>query len=83
MTDLLLDALDKGEDTTGLCTLRSVVQIMRDIETREVELYWVAEDGVKINVEVHITSLVEPEDEAVPHPNWVVRAIDRWRRWDR
>ena len=57
---MIRDAIIKGEDTTGLCTLRELVEIMlkttvmRPEPILVTELYWDRPNGERVNVEVRV-----------------------------
>ena len=57
-------AIDKGEDTTGLCTVRDLAHTMMKgnhgyLPSDACELYFPLPDGRHVNVEVRITKLSE------------------------
>ena len=70
---MIADALEKGEDATGLCTLRDLVEEMLASDQSLVrhwhkcEIAWQREDRSTVNVEVRITGMrwFDPAGEGV------------------
>ena len=60
---IIADALEKGEDATGLCTLRDLVEEMLASDPElgparhKCEIFGQREDGSTVNVEVRITGM--------------------------
>jgi hypothetical protein len=77
MTELE-NALARGEDATGLCTLRDMVKTMKEYAIEQCEVYF-EDDGKRWNAEVKITRCV-PIDEI----NFPIKRGGFWSRvWSR
>jgi len=55
---MIEEALLKGEDTTGLCTVREAVEVMRENKSHEMELFYQL-DEVKYNVIISFVEVAE------------------------
>ena len=52
----IADAMRRGEDATGLCTVRAAVDLMLEKKSDRMELFFFT-GGKRVNVEIHITNV--------------------------
>jgi len=45
------------EDTTGLCTVRQLVEDMIKMKSDQMEMYFAGKDGKQVSVEIRITAI--------------------------